>query len=398
MTTPVPVKNVIYEGQALDIMKTWPDEFVDCVVTSPPYWKLRDYGVDGQLGLEKTPQEFIKNIVAHFEEVRRILKPKGTLWLNMGDSYIGSWGAQGHAEGGIVHKSTFMARQKAAGIRRKLTGSVPAGFKRKDLVGMPWRIALALQEAGWYLRADIIWNKGNAMPESCADRPSKCHEYMFLLAKSRKYYYNGDAIREDCSPNTHLRVSQDVANQIGSERAHGCGKKNGNMKAVVKKPAGWDTTTGDGAHGSIHKEGRAPGVNPKAMLDHVYTTGVGWNKGDPLKPKRAQTRTHSRSRQNESFSAATAGPVLTRNKRTVWDINTEAFKGRHFATFPRKLVEPCILAGCPPGGLVFDPFFGTGTTGVVAMLNGRNFIATELNPKYIRMAENRLGLLRHFEF
>jgi len=310
-----------------------PDNSVDCCVTSPPYWGLRDYGVHGQLGLEKTPEEYIEKMVKVFDEVWRVLKPKGTLWLNIGDSYAGNGGQYNSV------KSTLQGRQPGeiefgADKRFKKKGNL----KSKDLVGIPWLLAFALRNAGWYLRQDIIWYKPNPMPESVTDRCTKAHEYIFLLSKSAKYYYDQEAILEPVSPNTHARLSQNLQNQIGSSRAYGGKKNNVNMKAVGRKLA---------------------------------------DVGNGIK-------------NNGSFDNAMAIMPKVRNKRSVWTIATESFSEAHFATFPEKLILPCILAGCPKDGIVLDPFIGAGTTGLVAMSHGRKFIGFELNPDYIAMANKRL--------
>lgn len=228
--------------------------------------------------------------------------------------------------------------------------SAPIGWKHKDLMGMPWRLAFALQDDGWYLRQDIIWNKKNPMPESVRDRCTKSHEYIFLLSKSRHYYFDQEAILEPCSPNTHARLAQDVQDQIGSERANGGGKTNGTTKAVTRK-----------------------------------SNGVGWGHGTD-----AAERHRGRVKDNASMDSALAIMPDYRNKRSVWDVPTHSFKGAHFATFPPDLIRPCVLAGSPRGGLVLDPFGGAGTTGLVAMQEGRRSILCELNPDYAAMARARL--------
>ncbi|NWB20135.1 MULTISPECIES: site-specific DNA-methyltransferase [unclassified Pseudomonas] len=333
-------------GDCIESMRTLPGKSVQMCVTSPPYYGLRDYGVDGQIGLEETPAEFIARLVEVFREVRRVLRDDGTAWVNMGDSY---------ASGGRGGGGSFMAERADGAWQGKgqATGwrSAPAGFKHKDLMGMPWRLAFALQDDGWYLRQDIIWHKPNPMPESVRDRCTKAHEYIFLLSKSPKYFYDQSAILEPCSPNTHNRLSQDVLAQIGSDRANGGAKTNGNMKAVARKP-----------------------------------NGVGWGHGTDNKE-----RCRGRIKDNESMDSALAEMPSERNKRTVWTVPTHSFKGAHFATFPPDLIRPCILAGAPRGGVVLDPFGGAGTTAVVAMQEGRKSILCELNPEYAAMAERRIA-------
>jgi DNA modification methylase len=276
---------MIIQGNCLDELKKLPDESVDCCVTSPPYWGLRDYGVGGQFGLEKTPEEYVKNMVEVFREVKRVLKKEGTLWLNLGDSY------------------------NSHSTRGKLN------LKDKDLVGIPWSVAFALRADGWYLRQDIIWHKPNPMPESVTDRCTKSHEYIFLLAKSQKYYFDNEAIREE--PKPHILKRKD-----GMMSAYKCNAK---------------------------------------RISNPETTS--------------------------KFYPELKGA----NKRSVWTVTTKPFKEAHFATFPEDLILPCVLAGCPKGGVILDPFFGAGTTGVVAKKNNRDYIGLELNPEYVKLAEKRIN-------
>lgn len=345
-------------GDALEQLKTLPDASVQCVVTSPPYWGLRDYGLEGQMGMEATPAEYVNDLVMVFREVRRVLKDDATLWLNLGDSYAGSGGAgewsrrkagkQEYAgpRGNNVNRKT--RKDNNTGRRYSILGGnhlpAPDGLKPKDLVGIPWRVALALQDDGWWLRSDIIWYKPNPMPESVTDRPTKAHEYIFLLAKSEQYYYDARSIEEECSPNTHARISQNLANQVGSFRANGGSKSNGPMKTVIK--------------GSTRKLAEA---------------------GDKF------------IKSNKSYEAAMVMPVETRNKRSVWTVATQPYKGAHFATYPPDLIEPCILAGSRPGDIVLDPFNGSGTTGAVALKHHRDYIGIELNPAYIELTNKRLA-------
>ena len=292
----------IRQGDALDVLRQMPDQSAQCCVTSPPYWGLRDYGIDGQLGLERTPGEYVARLVTIFAEVRRVLRDDGTLWLNLGDSYAANRSYQ-------VSDSKHLAHDFA----RSNALAVPAGLKPKDLVGIPWRVAFALQADGWYLRSDIIWHKPNPMPESVTDRPTKAHEYIFLLAKSARYYYDADAIRDEWADSRH------------------------------------------GASGA---------------RSHPYLESIG--------------------RQTGATTLASGPKVRGRNRRSVWTVTTQPFPGAHFATFPPKLIEPCILAGCPAGGVVLDPFTGAGTTAMVALRHGRGFVGIELNPEYCEMARRRI--------
>jgi DNA modification methylase len=353
----------ILTGCCLSMLATLPDKSVHTCVCSPPYWGLRDYGTgtweggdaacahdpggmkqvpqtkhpaasasitsggnrgagrtclkcgatraDQQLGLEATPEEYVANMVAVFREVRRVLRDDGTLWLNLGDSYTS--GGRGYRDPG---QSKINGGGRVTGLTAKGTrAETPPGLKPKDLVGIPWMTAFALRADGWYLRSDIIWEKPNPMPESVTDRPTKSHEYLFLLSKSERYYYDHEAIAEPVTASTIERLSQPTLDQQnGSDRVPG--KMNGTMKAV--------------------------------------------------------------------------GALDTRNRRTVWTIPTKPFSEAHFATYPAELIEPCILAGSPVGGTVLDPFFGAGTTALVADRLGRHAIGIELNPDYVKIAEKRL--------
>lgn len=266
--------STIFEGDALAVLKRLPARSVQCVVTSPPYWGLRDYGIDGQIGLEKTLPEFIGGLADVFDEVRRVLRDDGTLWLNIGDGYTSG------------NRGWRAPDKKNPARAMSVRPDTPEGLKSKDLMGVPWRLAFALQDRGWYLRTDIIWNKPNAMPESVKDRPTRSHEYLFMMTKSEKYYYDVESVKE--------------------------------------------------------------------------STGTS-----------------------------------TRNRRSVWDVNTQAFPKAHFATFPTELVRPCVLAGSKPGDLVLDPFFGSGTVGVVCQDTGRKYVGIELNSEYVGIALERLTALEN---
>ncbi len=264
----------IFEGDTLKVLGLIPSGSVQCAITSPPYWGLRDYDIKGQIGLEQTLAEYINTLVIVFREVRRILREDGLFWLNIGDGYTSG------------NRKWRAPDKKNPARAMNVRPDTPVGLKPKDLLGVPWRLALALQEDGWFLRSDIIWNKPNAMPESVKDRPNRSHEYMFLLSKSEQYYYDYEASKED----------------------------------------------GNGGK---------------------------------------------------------------RNRRTVWDINTQPFPEAHFATFPTALVEPCVRISTKPGDFVLDPFFGSGTVGLVAQDLDRKFIGIELNPEYIAIAYRRLR--RHLD-
>jgi len=307
-------------GDCREVLKQMPDECVHCCVTSPPYFGLRDYGHDGQIGLEQTPDAYVAELVAVFREVRRVLRDDGTLWLNLGDSYAASRSYQ------VPDNKNTACNEHHKGAHR-----VPEGLKQKDLIGIPWRVAFALQADGWYLRQDIIWHKPNPMPESVMDRCTKAHEYVFLLSKSAKYYFDSEAIKEPAvtvGDTRHLRTDKSADARLSPSGR----KKNG-------KPQG-----------------------------------------------------------------------ETRNRRSVWTVATKPYKGAHFATFPPKLIEPCILAGCPATccpvcgasacecgsseripGIVLDPFGGSGTTAEVATAHGRDVVLIELNPEYVLLQEKRVA-------
>ena len=297
-------------GDALEQLKRLEPESINTCVTSPPYYNLRDYGTPGQIGTENTPEEYINRLVAVFREVRRVLRPDGTLWVNIGDSYA---------------------------VRSK---SQPGGYKGKDLLGVPWMLAFALRSDGWYLRQDIVWNKSNCMPESVKDRCTKSHEFIFLLSKAPKYYFDAEAISEPIAGSSTKRYLQNLEGQRGSDRQPG--KSNGPMKAVLPRFGG-------------KKYGDRTEVETRTKSGKVYV------------------------------------PTMRRNRRDVWTVSTASFKGSHFAVFPEKLVEPCVLAGCPEGGIVLDPFAGSGTAGVVAKRLHRDFLGIEINAEYASMAADRIA-------
>lgn len=322
-------------GDALESLKTLPSDSVDCCVTSPPYYALRDYGVDGQIGLEETPEAYIDRLVEVFREVRRVLKNNGTLWVNIADSYAGSGkGAASYPENAKKYKQGTSRGMLGA---EKTTKAKTPGIKQKDLIGIPWMLAFGLRADGWYLRQDIIWQKPNAMPESVKDRCTKCHEYVFLLSKSKTYYFDGEAIKEPC--------------------------------------VGFDKSSPRGSKGT-------------------FTPNAGRRKGNNRSFRGGGVYTNNRSFDNSADKEKkTVGNVPNetgvRNRRSVWSVSTHGFSGAHFATFPRKLIEPCILAGCPVGGTVLDPFIGSGTTAEVAQDLGRNCIGIDINESTYAFCQDR---------
>lgn len=312
-----------------------------------------------QIGLESSPAEFIATMVEVFDEVRRVLRPDGTCWINMGDSYATSGGPPTTATKSGVPSGW---PNRAQDFRVKPIGAL----KPKDLCMMPHRLAIALQDVGWWVRSDIVWAKPNPMPESVTDRPTKSHEYIFLLTKSERYYYDQSAIAEPVTGSTVSRLSQDIESQAGNDRVPG--KTNGAMKAVARG-VGW----GHGTDADDRQRGRVKKAGPNAFR------GQGSN------------RHGSNSQANrEGRDLAEIGNGLTRNKRSVWTMATHSFKESHFATFPPELPETCIKAGCPEGGTVLDPFFGAGTTGLVADRLQRDCIGIELNPVYAEIARKRI--------
>jgi DNA modification methylase len=328
---------------------------VNTIVTSPPYWGLRSYlpadhpDKAQEIGSEPSLREFLNTMVGVFELCRHVLADDGTMWVNMGDSYAGSWGSQGREYSG-VGVSSLSARQVAASQRKaSLTGTVrDEGIKPKDLMGQPWRLAFALQDAGWWLRQDIIWHKPNPMPESIKDRCTKAHEYIFLISKSERYYFDQGAIRTPLSAETKP-LSFETMDYKARDK--------------YKMPDGWNT--GPGGHGSFHPAGREKGA-PASKRNSFARESKNTSGEHGQKPQH-------RPERDEVHYATSA------NKRSVWTVATEAYPGSHFATFPRALIEPCVLAGAPAGGTVLDIFFGSGTTGEVAQRLGRNFIGIDLN-------------------
>jgi DNA modification methylase len=302
----------IITGDALKVLKTLPAGLVQTCVTSPPYFGLRDYGVQGQIGVERTPDEFVRKMVDVFREIYRVLRDDGTLWLNLGDSYSGS--GKGAYNDGIVRLNDQSKKQKTSnGTHQGVFKKPETSLKPKNLIGIPWRVAFALQEDQWCLRQDIIWHKPNPMPESVTDRCTKAHEYLFLFSKSQTYYFDAASIKERSKYPHDDRKSR---------------------SAVTDKRM------------------------PSAVI-------AGVRPGSKTYP--------------------------FRNKRSVWTVTTKPYKGAHFATFPEDLIEPCILAGSPPGGIVLDPFLGSGTTAAVAAQLGRSYVGIELNAAYVELASHRIA-------
>ena len=307
--------NTIICGDALETLKKFPDESINCSITSPPYYGLRDYHKKEQIGREKTVEEYLDRLINVFREVRRVLKKDGTCFIVIGDSYAGT---------------SSKKEQRDPKYPKGRNGQNPSitqkvlGYKSKDLMGIPWRLAFALREDGWYLRSDIIWHKENAMPEACRDRPTRSYEHIFLLSKSPRYYYDYDSLAEP-------------------------------MKEVSKKRY---------VRGRS-KENKYLNENSGAKIQKINEArGYGQYKGDNI-------------------------PQF-RNKRDIWTINTTSFRGNHYAAFPPKLAEICMITGCPKGGIILDPFIGSGTVGLIALLHNRKYIGIELNEEYVDLARKRI--------
>lgn len=333
---------MIYQGDSLSVLKTLESESVQMCVTSPPYYGLRDYGVDGQIGLEDTPEQFIQKLVDVFREVRRVLKDDGTLWVNIGDSYCGTGDKGNYKDPKYADGRNGQSVSKTKKID---------GIKSKDLIGIPWMLAFALRSDGWYLRQDIIWHKPNPMPESVKDRCTKSHEYIFLLSKSPKYYFDHEAIQE-------IATGYD-------------GRKDTMLK---------------GSHKYENETYLPSGVNTQSMAERGHER---WKFKNLAEKGQAPNTMHLRRAVGE---ADFVYPM--RNKRDVWSVSTKPYSGAHFATYPEELILPCILAGSKQGDVVLDPFNGAATTGVVCAKNGREYIGIELNPEYIKISEDRISAVK----
>lgn len=427
----------ILQGNCLEKLREIPDGSVHCCVTSPPYWGLRDYGLEpsvfggqkdcqhdwtesryynektaarssagafsepdeankarlkegrwrkdstcrhcgawlGQLGLEPTPDMFVDHLVEIFREVKRTLRDDGTLWLNLGDSYAGSYGNQGRKEergtqrpvNGAMLQNVHDDRYPNTGGGTGLLSRTP-GLKNKDLIGVPWRAAFALQEDGWYLRSGIPWLKRSCMPESVTDRPTTALEYVFLLSKTDDYYFDKDAVSMPLAASSGPRLAQDVEAQGGSARANGGGKTNGTMKAVA---------SGKWSSQAEHASG-------KRLIDRVKEARAnGGDHDNPFGPRR-------NIRNSDWFFQSLNGLIGNEDGEPLaFIVNPQGYKDAHFATWPEKLVRPMITAGSPVGGTVLDVFGGSGTTGKVSLENGRNAILCELNPEYVKLIRQR---------
>ncbi len=337
----------IINAKAICGLRQLEDKSINMCVTSPPYFNLRDYGCEGQIGLEATPEEYIQKLVEVFREVKRVLKDDGTLWINIADSYAGS----GKNRNGDGSSNKSYIKNKQGTNQGSVFGTIPKQYKDenikpKDLIGIPWKLAFALRNDGWYLRQDIIWAKPNPMPESVKDRCTKSHEYIFLLSKSRKYYFDSDAIKEPC---------------LGNENANG-----------FRGGAYCNNETFDNSEGGKRKV-----------------------KGNYKIPSRTRYGGKKYTDNPEKFFRTKSGNLYKnsqkRNKRDVWFVSTQPYKEAHFATFPVELIRPCILAGSRKGDTVLDPFFDSGTTGVVCEQEERNCVGIDIKKEYIELAKKRIA-------
>jgi DNA modification methylase len=354
----------VLEGDCRSIIATLPSASVHCVVTSPPYFGLRDYGVDRQIGLEPTPDAYAAELVSVFRECRRVLRDDGTLWLNLGDSYAAQRGGTNMpAEtlaGGIGGKGDEGSHRGRGGPfdfeknrhaqKQAHRDARSIGLKHKDLIGIPWLVAVALRADGWYLRSDIIWSKPNPMPESVLDRPTRAHEYIFLLSKSERYFYDAAAIRNPASDALLKQVAEGYAGEDTKDfSASGAQSASGTKTRIIE--------------------------NARRKIDK----------------QRGHERRHAGFSERWDGLSKDEQVAIGSNKRSVWEVATAPFSEAHFATFPPALIEPCIKAGCPEGGTVLDPFGGAGTTGLVADRLQRNAVLIELNSAYAAMARKRIN-------
>lgn len=396
----------ILQGDCIETLQKLDDKSINTCITSPPYWGLRDYGESDQLGLEDTPEEFVENLVKVFREVKRVLRDDGTVWLNLGDSY---------SSGGRTTTTNQTLRgDKNYGVTRPKPSK---GIKPKDLIGIPWRVALALQQDGWYLRQDIIWHKPNPMPESVKDRCTKAHEYIFLLSKNPKYYFDNESIKEDCvtkptkkNPNKNHGKYKTQENE--SAHRQGIHGKRGDklIKERTKLPKQKDLVKFLRSKTSAKLLANNTDI-PLTKIEHwfradeagfAYPSIEDWKKiRDYIDDWSDDFFSIDKSLTHYELKTDAVIQKNKKNKRSVWTVSTKSFKGAHFATFPMDLIEPCVLAGCPEGGTVLDPFGGSGTTGIVAVNHNRNATLCELNKEYIEIAKKRIedqvGMLANVE-
>lgn len=343
----------IINGDVFDVLSVFSEKHFQCCVTSPPYFGLRDYGVAEQIGVEPTMAEYIAKIVDVCRAIRRVLRDDGTFWLNLGDSYAGSWGAQSrkHAGKHAPNASAISANQIKAAQRRTLIGVVNKnGLRLKNLMMIPSRVAIALQDDGWFVRSEIVWAKPNPMPESVRDRPTSAHEKIWLLTKSARYFYDGDAVRN--SPSEAL------------------------LRQVAEGYTGRDT-----------KDFNAAGAQEASATKSRIIARM----RDKIDKQRGRSRRHAGFNDCWDDLTKKEQQAIGSNLRNVWTISPQPFRGAHFATFPERLVELCILAGSRPGDCVLDPFAGSGTTGVVARRLGRRATLIEINSDYCDIAEKRIA-------
>lgn len=379
-----------YHGDVLSVLRTLPADSVHCCVTSPPYWALRDYGVTGQLGLEPTPEAYVTAMVAVFREVRRVLRPDGTLWLNIGDSYAGSWGnygGQGRGQGGQrpINGGSLIDNPAHHGTEctRPATSNNIPGIKAKDLVGIPWMLAFALRADGWYLRSDIIWSKPNPMPESVTDRPTKAHEYLFLLTKSARYYYDADAIREPHSPDGRKDTLAPLGDKgkvhYGGADGHERWPNGGRNKRSVWEIA---TESFDGAHFATY---------PQALVEPCIKAGTSERGVCPTCGAPWVRVVEKETASHEATSATSYDTKSSTAGRLALARQAARAKGGEYqnASTTTGWAPTCTHEAEPVPGTVLDPFLGSGTTAWVATRLGRKAIGIDLNAEYLALAVER---------
>lgn len=451
--------NTVIQGNCLDVLKTLPDEIIDCCVTSPPYYGLRDYGTgtwvggdpdcphrrttkrsdktitghkqdelegnvgdaiyktvcplcgavreDNQIGLEETPEEYVQKLVDVFHEVKRVMKDDGTLWLNIGDSYVAK--PPSHRDTPNMQDKSYGNWETELGYEKSSSRykALLTRYKNKDLIGIPWMLAFALRKDGWYLRQDIIWHKPNPMPESVKDRCTKSHEYVFLLSKNPRYYFDNNSIQENAVTSEVYESKEKKSSKYEnteqeSSVRQGIHRDRGNDIVVVRKrlPSHEEFVSFIREHTTVDILADNTEI-PRTKIEHwfrkdedgfSYPSVEDWEKirdyvddwSEDFKDidERMTDVTYETDAVLKNFNGK-------RNKRDVWSVTTKAVKEAHFATFPEELIEPCILAGCRKGGIVLDPFFGSGTTGRVATKHNRNYLGIELNPEYIEISKRR---------
>lgn len=388
-----PVNTIIQGDAKFSISKIAPKS-VNTIMSSPPYYNLRNYLMAGQIGLERTPKEYVAKLVEVFMEAREVLADDGTLWLNIADSYAAA--EKNRTAEQAIRKSTLAGSKGTQISCSAQNNKIVDGLKPKDLIGIPWMVAIALRDAGWYLRQSIIWNKPNTMPESVLDRCTKSHEYIFMFSKSKKYYYDAEAIKQPIKESSVQRM----ARAISDKQKYSSGAGEGQKSHGLKQPKPNENKVHNVIGGNKHKNMDVPGQQLHTIHRTRNSNGTEWDNESGLVNMRDVWNYNSPYATWEwlfaNYPEEVINPMWEKYfldagyKSDVWTITTKPFKDAHFAAFPYDIPYNCIMAGCVGGGVVLDPFFGAGTTGLVARKLNRNFIGIELNPDYISIAEKRL--------